>query len=451
MTTCSSPKKLTDLMLYGRKRKRSSRISCLFIMLSLAACSTATEAFGIRRWVSRRMPSSGRTSLDSSEPVVRLADQNKANVGTSWSKSANGRRSSPLQVRKRVKAVLEKARTRTGIENSSSGAKSKPSNVVAEAASIGGLSEEYVIQIKKSSLNNGSVTNSSIDERNGSAVRKPASFPDEAFLVQKASNITMSEPGTSRKPTDFDVIRGDVPAANQFAEPLPFQLPKLSADQLRRLADGERIQEQSRMGREGAGYVVLDVQAPPYVVWECLLDFESYPDIIPTVRAMQLYTSEKLNTGYVNEKPVLPGTGRETRHYGTPSVTRASFVLSKFRLNIAAVHRYTPHPDGDYMEFTLDKSCTNMVLRGAKGIWHVKANPDGKEVRTKSSESITYIRQNLNFSLLAYRDGLVCICFVRYRYHGLYLHSLWIMLLIGQCHEQRHGLDLKLRPLRTCG
>ena len=183
-----------------------------------------------------------------------------------------------------------------------------------------------------------------------------------------------------RKPQEFDVIRGDVPAANQFCEPLPFALPKLSSEQIRKLEAGERIQEQARMGREGSGYVVVDVQAPPYVVWESLLDFESYPKIIPTVREMQLYTSEKLNTGYVNEKPVLPGTGKETRHYGTPSVTRASFILSKFRLNIAAVHKYSPHPDGDYMIFTLDKSCTNMVLKGAKGIWHTEADPDGRTV-----------------------------------------------------------------------
>eukprot|EP00536_Pseudo-nitzschia_multiseries_P003314 jgi/Psemu1/301876/fgenesh1_kg.50_\ len=137
------------------------------------------------------------------------------------------------------------------------------------------------------------------------------------------------------------------------------------------------------MGREGSGYVVLDVEAPPYVVWECLLDFESYPELIPTVKSMQLYTSTKLNTGYISEKPVVPGTGRETRHYGTPSITRAAFILSKFRFNIAAIHRYTPHPQGDYMVFTLDPSCTNAVLKGAKGTWYTEENPDGREGVTR--------------------------------------------------------------------
>jgi hypothetical protein len=257
---------------------------------------------------------------------------------------------------------LDKARTRTGIDNAST---REGLNVLADAASIGGLGDaDVVIQVKKNLFSLG---------------RKR--YPDEDLSVlQKSNGTTFGGSSPSSKPETFDVIRGDNPAANQFCEPLPFELPKLSAEQKKLLVEGERVQEQSRMGREGSGYVVLDVKVPPYVVWECLLDFESYPDIIPTVREMQLYTSEKLNTGYVNEKPVLPGTDREARHYGTPSITRASFSLSKFKLNIAAIHQYTPHPDGDYMEFNLDRSCTNMVLKGAKGIWYTEENPDGREV-----------------------------------------------------------------------
>ena len=67
----------------------------------------------------------------------------------------------------------------------------------------------------------------------------------------------------------------------------------------------------------------------------------------------------------------------ETRHYGQASISRASFILSKFRLNIAAVHKYQPHPDGHYMVFTLDPACKNMVLKDAKGIWYTESNPDG--------------------------------------------------------------------------
>lgn len=344
---------------------------------------------------------------------------NNKNDSDSWSKAAptDGRRSSPLKVRKRVRAVLEKARSRTGIGNGSSSTLSSDArrvqSVVAEAASIGGLGDgpaDIVVQLATNGTNLPSAaTAKAIDSNNGVAANAArngyrnspqASLTDEELTLQTSVVVdtngsvkpasssyspavtrTTTASSTStpppRKPKEFDVIRGDVPAAAEFCEPLPFRLPKLSQEQKVRLQNGDRLQEQSRMGREGSGYVILDVKAPPFVVWETLLDFESYPDIIPTVRSMQLYTSEKLNTGFVNEKPVLPGTGRETRHYGTPSVTRAAFTLSKFRLTIAAIHRYTPHPLGDYMIFTLDRSCTNMVLKGAKGIWYTEENPDG--------------------------------------------------------------------------
>jgi hypothetical protein len=254
-----------------------------------------------------------------------------------------------------VRAVLQKARTRTGVENTS--IKSEANNV-AEAASIGSLADLFRIEIKPEK------TNGKPQDCNGTV--HPAVFADENLEVQKANG---QEDSVVENPQKMKSEEFDVPAANQFCEPVPFKLPSLTDAQRTLLRKGERVQEQARMGREGSGYVILDVKAPPYVVWECLLDFESYPQTIPTVRDMQLYTSEKMNTG------------RETRHYGTPSVTRAKFILSKFRLNIAAIHKYTPHPDGDYMIFTLDKSCTNMVLKGAKGIWYTEENPDGREVR----------------------------------------------------------------------
>ena len=368
-------------------------------------------------------------------------EQSSASLSNSVVRGINKRKGSRLQVRRRVKAVLEKARIRTGVRNGSVVSSPPPPprstpTVVAEAATIGGLGDGAAdivfTQIKKtpsssqSSISKNGTTNGAFNATGATTeqakIEPPVNstnlpfFPDEELGLEKKNGIspnglTLENSSTSltattdtqksighadpkklsttstattdvrlRKPKDFDVIRGDMQSANAFVEPLPFKLPSLSGDQKKKLLDGDRIQEQSRMGREGSGYVVLDVEAPPYIVWECLLDFESYPDLIPTVKSMQLYTSTKLNTGYTSEKPVLPGTGRETRHYGTPSITRAAFILSKFRLNIAAIHRYTPHPKGDYMEFTLDPSCTNMVLKGAKGTWYTEENPDGREV-----------------------------------------------------------------------
>ena len=150
------------------------------------------EAFGVRKWVSRRM------RIKSSVPERYLADESK-NSDASWSKSAQA--SSPLQVRKRVKAVLEKARTRTGISNASV---MPTRNVVADAASIGGFDDNVIIQLKNGVKRE--VAPSTIV------------FPDEELLVQRTNETNPN--GAIRKANDFDVIAGDVPAANATEEQL---------------------------------------------------------------------------------------------------------------------------------------------------------------------------------------------------------------------------------------
>ena len=67
---------------------------------------------------------------------------------------------------------------------------------------------------------------------------------------------------------------------------------------------GERVQEQSNMRREGKGFVVVDVKAPVKAVWDVLLDFESYPQTIPTVRSMTMFTNTNLKESYFAERPV---------------------------------------------------------------------------------------------------------------------------------------------------
>jgi hypothetical protein len=208
----------------------------------------------------------------------------------------------------------------------------------------------------------------SFDDSYGALNKNPLSnYNDNNDGKQHQQNV-------QGKTSEVNKISNNCPAA---VEPLPFRLPELSDLQRQLLEAGERVQEQSKMGREGRGFVVLDVDAPDYVVWECLLDFAKYPENIGTVRDVQLFTSEHLESSYTTESPVLPGD-YETRHYGKPSNTRANFVLSKFRLNIAAIHRYHPHPHGHYMEFSLDPACKNVVLQDAKGIWYTQSLENGK-------------------------------------------------------------------------
>jgi len=215
---------------------------------------------------------------------------------------------------------------------------------------------------------------------------KPVQVSSETKISSdKGSSTSSSTSSTSSssKITELDALRGDVSAAFSMPPPpLPFTLPKLTPEQNKTLYMGERVQFQSDMGREGSGFIAVDVKAPAAVVWECLLDFYSYPETMPTIRDMQMFTNTHLAQDYYAETAVdrekyEDGTLATLKH-GVPSVTRAAFTLSKFRLKIAAIHKYRTHPQGDYMIFTLDPACTNLVLQSAKGVWHTQSNPDGR-------------------------------------------------------------------------
>jgi len=242
-------------------------------------------------------------------------------------------------------------------------------------------------EVKGATVMNGA----KVSPRSASSTKAPSNAPnafekpEDSFVLGKQDGGKMNN-DTIRKPyVEKDAFTGDVSAAFSIPrEPLPFKLPTLDREQNRQLLNGERIQFQDDMGRAGSGYVVVDVKAPASVVWDCLLDFQSYPQTITTVREVVMYTNTHLKEDYRAEKPVdfEDGTAAICKH-GVPSVTRAQFQLSKFRLKIAAVHKYRPHPKGDYMIFTLDPASTNVVLKYAKGIWYTQSNPDGKEGYTR--------------------------------------------------------------------
>lgn len=375
------------------------------------------------------------------------------NLDTTWSNAVRQKsdlNASRFGVRKRVRSVLDKAKKRTGIENSSTvpgkGVKrlngettfiQSGLNIVAETASIGGLEavvvdDEGRVDVALDYISEGRQTfkgyndttvigteSLSYDDKyedpailmkladdaigatakNGVKVSPKSSSspsvpsmspvalrrPEDDFILRKKSTPKMSNYTAQTPYAEKDAFTGDVSAAFSLPrEPLPFDLPTLDLEQSRRVTNGERVQYQDDMGRAGSGFVVWDVKAPASVVWDCLLDFQSYPQTIPTVREVVMYTNTHLKEDYRAEKPLdfEDGTAAICKH-GVPSVTRAQFSLSKFRLKIAAVHKYRPHPKGDYMIFTLDPASTNMALKYAKGIWYTESNPDGKEGYTR--------------------------------------------------------------------
>lgn len=334
-------------------------------LLFLVVGTCRTHAFVMAPAISTTTYSSSRLFISSSTRDL-----------LAWSKAGNqnSASSSRLGVRKRVKRVLDRAKSRTGLINRNS--ENSPSSTTTRAAmasSWTGFSSSTT-SINESQLFPVSVfvekPEDSFDESYGTFNKNPLNNDNDGKQQQQTS---LGETSESNKISSTS-SRSNSPTV---AEPLPFRLPELSDLQRQLLDAGERVQEQSNMGREGRGFVVLDVDAPDYVVWECLLDFAKYPENIGTVRDVQLFTSEHLESSYTTESPVLPGE-YETRHYGKPSNTRANFVLSKFRLNIAAIHRYHPHPHGHYMDFSLDPACKNVVLQDAKGIWYTQTLENGK-------------------------------------------------------------------------
>jgi carbon monoxide dehydrogenase subunit G len=68
----------------------------------------------------------------------------------------------------------------------------------------------------------------------------------------------------------------------------------------------------------GSGYVVMDVLADSKTVWETLLNFERYAEMIPTIRKVRI-------------------TSRPWKH-----LTKGLFTLSKFRFRLSVVHKHRP-------------------------------------------------------------------------------------------------------------
>lgn len=127
-------------------------------------------------------------------------------------------------------------------------------------------------------------------------------------------------------------------------------LPELTYNDIRALEAGERVQKQRRTGRAGTGWVVLDVAAPVYQVFNELANFESYEQMIPTVRRVRMYGNR------------------------TPLLAKAEFSLSKFKLKVNVKH--TVHPQEGLIRFSLDEDRPNLVMRRTDGFWYVEPVPN---------------------------------------------------------------------------
>lgn len=145
----------------------------------------------------------------------------------------------------------------------------------------------------------------------------------------------------------------------------PSSLPKLTPAEMQDLRDGQRVQKQERDGNTGTGLVVLEVDAPPSVVLDCLNRFEEYDSMIPVVRRAKVTKKTQSADGVLK--------------------VECDYRISKFWLGLSVLHHASQErcPGGirGIVQFDLDKNTNSAVLREASGFWYVEPLPDGRRSR----------------------------------------------------------------------
>jgi len=150
-----------------------------------------------------------------------------------------------------------------------------------------------------------------------------------------------------------------------LADGFPAQLPRLSPAEIVQLRSGERVQKQVRDGNTGTGTVVLEVDAPPSLVLDCLRRFEDYEGMIPVVRKSKVASKEEADDGTLSAS--------------------VEYRISKFWLKLTAVHHCSQEEcvsgDRGMVCFDLDQNTKSCVLQSASGFWYVEPCPDGRRSR----------------------------------------------------------------------
>lgn len=134
----------------------------------------------------------------------------------------------------------------------------------------------------------------------------------------------------------------------------PFGVPPdsfpLQPDELALLAAGKAVRKTLRGDAGGRGLAVMDVDAPPEVVWSVITDYPAYPRMVENVRETQVYE-------------------RRGEHI------KARFVISGGGISIEYFVDHTYRPQSGYMTWTLDYS-RKSEMDDSVGFWRVTPHPD---------------------------------------------------------------------------
>lgn len=134
---------------------------------------------------------------------------------------------------------------------------------------------------------------------------------------------------------------------------------ELTEEEEKALSQGLPVQRQHVFGREGTGLVVLDVDAPWFVVLDRLRSFQEYPQMIPVIRDADIQSR---------------GCDAEGHHK-----VHADYRVSKFWLNISVIH--TIDVAAKQVSLKLHPNCGKMVLKEAIGCWTVTQADDPAKSR----------------------------------------------------------------------
>jgi len=111
----------------------------------------------------------------------------------------------------------------------------------------------------------------------------------------------------------------------------------------------KRIDSNSDGAEGGRGMVVQDIDAPPDVVWDRILDFDAYPRMVDDVHSLDVYERN-------------------------PGRVKARFVLSTAGLKLEYFVDHVVNQQQGYLTWTLDYS-KKSELDDVVGYWFVEPHP----------------------------------------------------------------------------
>lgn len=124
----------------------------------------------------------------------------------------------------------------------------------------------------------------------------------------------------------------------------------LTPDELARLAAGGVVKRQVQYADGGRGVAVQDIQAPPEVVWDRILDFPGYPRMVDNVQECEVYAR----------------SGHELK---------ARFVIGALMMSIEYFIDHEVHVDEGWLTWTLDYE-RESDLDDSVGFWRVEPVAD---------------------------------------------------------------------------